>query len=352
MEKNKLLNMALSIILIALVVYILKTLKTIFIPLTFALFLSLLFAPLVRFFEKKHIPKFLIIIILVFIIFITFNVLGTIVYTSLSSFSKNFPKYEEKITVAAQNLIYKLEIPKESLRDYIQNKINWFDIADKLSLSKVITKTMGSFLTFFINLLLTIIFMIFIVQERSIIFGRIYKVITEKHKRRSIELLERMERQVGKYIVSKTIISLMTGLIGMFFVQIYGIDFVVISGLLLFILNYIPSLGSFIASAFPVIISLVEYGLGWQTFAISISLGALQITMGNIVEPKVMGSGLNLSPLVILISLIFWFWIWGPVGMILAIPMTSAINIMIREVSFLKVLSAIISSDVTPVIKS
>jgi len=345
MEKNKLLNVALSIIVVALVVYILKTLKTIFIPLTFALFLSLLFAPLVRFLENKKFPKFLIIITLVLIIFITFNGIGTVVYTSVASFSKNFPKYEEKITQAMQNVIYKLEIPKESLKDYIQNKINWLDIANKLSLSKTITGTMGSFITFFINLLLTIIFMIFIVQERSIIFDRIYKVITEAYKRKSIKLLERMEKQVGKYIVSKTIISLITGLVGMFFVKIYGIDFVVISGLLLFILNYIPNLGSFIASAFPIIISMVEYGLGWQTFAISISLVSLQIAMGNIVEPKIMGSGLSLSPLVILISLIFWYWIWGPVGMILAIPITSAINIMIREVPSLRVFSAIISSE-------
>lgn len=271
--------------------------------------------------------------------------MGTVVYTSVASFSKNFPQYEEKITLSLQKLIYKLEIPKESLKNYIQNKINWFDIANKLSLSKIITGTMGSFITFFINLLLTIIFMIFIVQERSMIFDRIYKVITEKHKRRSIELLERMEKQVGKYIVNKTIISLITGLVGMFFVKIYGIDFVIISGLLLFILNYIPSLGSFIASSFPIIISLVEYGLGWQTFAIAISLGALQVTMGNIVEPKLMGSGLRLSPLVILISLIFWFWVWGAVGMILAIPITSAINIMIREIPSLQVLSAIISLD-------
>ncbi len=345
MNENKLLNITLGIIVTALVVYILKTLKSIFIPLTFAIFLSLIFAPLVEYLKKKRFPQFLIIIILVLIIFITFNMIGTIIYTSVASFAKNFPSYEEKITLTIQNFIYKLEIPKESLKEYIRNKVNWFDIADKLSLSKVITNTMGTFINFFINLLLTIIFMIFIISERTQISQRISNVITEKRKHKTIKMVQAIERQIMRYIFNKTIISLITGLIGMFFVWLYGIDFVIVSGLLLFILNYIPSLGSFIASAFPIMISLVEYGLGWQTFAITISLILLQITMGNIVEPKLMGSGLRLSPLVILISLIFWYWIWGPVGMILAIPITSALSIMIRQVESLKILSAIISSE-------
>jgi len=345
MNDNKLLNITLSIIVTALVVYILKTLKTIFIPLTFAIFLSLIFAPLVEYLKKKRFPQFLIIFILVFIIFITFNMIGTVIYTSVASFAKNFPTYEEKITLTIQNFIYKLEIPKESLKEYIRNKVNWFDIADKLSLSKIITNTMGTFINFFINLLLTIIFMIFIISERSLISKRISNVITEKRKNRSIKMVRAIERQIMRYIFNKTIISLATGLIGMFFVWLFGIDFVIVSGLLLFILNYIPSLGSFIASGFPVMISLVEYGLGWQTFAIAIALILLQITMGNIVEPKLMGRGLRLSPLVILISLIFWYWIWGPVGMILADPITSTLSIMIKQVDSLKIVSAIISAE-------
>ena len=345
MNDNKLLNITLGIIVTALVVYILKTLKSIFIPLTFAIFLSLIFAPLVEFLQKKKFPQFLIVIILVFIIFITFNMVGTVIYTSISSFAKNFPNYEQKITLTIQNFIYKLEIPKESLKEYIRNKVNWFDIANKLSVSKIITNTMGTFINFFINLLLTIIFMIFIISERNQISQRITNVITEKRKKKSVKMIRAIEHQIMKYIFNKTLISLATGLIGMFFVWLFGIDFVIISGLLLFILNYIPSLGSFIASSFPIVISLVEYGLGWQTFAISIALVLLQVTMGNIVEPKLMGSGLRLSPLVILISLIFWYWIWGPVGMILAIPITSTLSIMIRQVDSLKIVSAIISSE-------
>jgi predicted PurR-regulated permease PerM len=119
----------------------------------------------------------------------------------------------------------------------------------------------------------------------------------------------------------------------------------VISGLLIFILNYIPNFGSIVASAFPIIICFIQYGISWQLIAISITLVSTQMIMGNFVEPKVMGTGLKLSPLFVLIALIFWFWVWGPVGMILAVPITSAINLIIKEIPSLKIVSAFISSE-------
>ncbi len=335
----------LGIISLAIVVFILKELRTIFIPLTFAIFLSFLFQPLNRFLLNKKIPVGLTILLMVIIILVSFTLMGTIVYTSVSSFVTEFPKYETQITEMFQKLIVQLEIPVEKVMDYLKNKVNWLQLANRFSLSKIISGTMGTFIDFLVKLLLTVAFMIFIVLERTKLIKRVEKVLTEKEAGHFTNVLIKIEESVKTYLVNKTFISLFTGLISMFFIAVMGIDFAVISGLLIFILNYIPHLGSIVASAFPMIICFIQFGISWQLIAISIALISTQMIMGNFVEPKIMGTGLKLSPLFVLITLIFWFWVWGPVGMILAVPIFSAMNLIIKEIPSLKIVSAFISSE-------
>jgi predicted PurR-regulated permease PerM len=334
-----------GIISLAIVVIILKELKTIFIPLTFAVFLSFLFQPLNRFLLNKKIPVGITILLMVIIILVSFTLMGTIVYTSVSSFVTEFPKYEEQITDMFQKLIVQLEIPVEQVMDYLKNKVNWLQLADRFSLSKIISGTMGTFIDFLVKLLLTVAFMIFIVLERTKLIKRVEKVLTKDEAKHSTNVVVKIEQSVKTYIVNKTFISLITGLISMFFIAVLGIDFAVISGLLIFILNYIPNLGSIVASAFPMLICFIQFGISWQLIAISTALISTQMIMGNFVEPKMMGTGLKLSPLFVLIALIFWFWVWGPVGMILAVPISSATNLIIKEIPSLKIVSAFISSE-------
>ncbi|RLC54254.1 MAG: hypothetical protein DRH79_01165 [Candidatus Cloacimonadota bacterium] len=335
----------LGIIVMVIAIYILRTLKGIFIPLTFAIFLSMLFQPLNRFLHEHKIPMWINIFVMVIIILILFTGMGTIIYTSVSSFVTEFPKYEEQISNMVEKLFMTFEIPVEEVTYYLKNKVNWLQLADKMSLSKVISSTMGNFIDFMVKLLLTVAFMIFIVLERTKIFERINKVITEDEAAHSTIVTQDIERSVKTFIINKTLISLATGLISMFFIAIFGVDFVVISGFLIFILNYIPNFGSIVASGFPILICFLQYGLSWQLIAITATLIGTQMTMGNFVEPKIMGNELKLSPLVVLLSLIFWFWVWGPVGMILAVPFTSAFNLILKEIPSMRVISAIISSE-------
>ena len=334
-----------GVISLAIVVVILKELRAIFIPLTFAVFLSFLFQPLNRFLLNKKIPVGITILLMVIIILVSFTLMGTIVYTSVSSFVTDFPKYEAQITEMFQELIVQLEIPVEQVMDYLKNKVNWLQLADRFSLSKIISGTMGTFIDFLVKLLLTVAFMIFIVLERTKLIKRVEKVLTKDEAEHSTNVVVKIEQSVKTYIVNKTFISLITGLISMFFIAVLGIDFAVISGLLIFILNYIPNLGSIVASAFPILICFIQFGFSWQLIAISTALISTQMIMGNFVEPKMMGTGLKLSPLFVLIALIFWFWVWGPVGMILAVPITSTFSLIIKEIPSLKIVSAFISSE-------
>jgi predicted PurR-regulated permease PerM len=345
MKQDKLLYFTSGIILTGFFIYVLKTLQAIFIPLTFAIFFQLLFAPYSRFLETKKVPNFIIIFTIVAIIFISVTLVGSVVYASVFSFINDFPKYETKSIIYLNQIINKLELPIDDVKQYLTNKVNWLEIANRLSVTEIFSKSMGTFMDFIVKLLLTVIFLIFIIAERNKIFKRIAKVITPEEVSYTNIVIQKIEFQVKSYVINKTLISLATGLFGMFFVYIFGIDFVIVSGLLLFVLNFIPSIGSFVASAFPILICVIQYGFGWRFIGIAVLLGTLQTIMGNFIEPKLMGTELHLSPLIVLISLIFWFWVWGTVGMIIAIPITSALSLVIKEIKPLRVISAIISEE-------
>jgi predicted PurR-regulated permease PerM len=112
---------------------------------------------------------------------------------------------------------------------------------------------------------------------------------------------------------------------------------------LLFVLNFIPNVGSIIASGIPIIICTLQSGVDFRTISFSLLIISTQMLFGNVLEPKIQGDNLNLSPITVLIALIFWGWVWGIVGMILAVPITSGINIILKQFDPNNLVSAVIS---------
>ena len=154
-----------------------------------------------------------------------------------------------------------------------------------------------------------------------------------------------IEDQVQHYLLIKTFISMLTGFIGGTILIIGGIDFAIFSALLIFILNFIPNFGSIIATLFPLLIGILQYGFSLRVLLVFIGLMLTQFIIGNVVEPRITGKSLNLSPIVILISLILWGYIWGIVGMMLAVPLTSALKIFFQNIPLLKPIAELISAD-------
>ncbi len=333
---------SLGLISATIIVLLLKTLKSIFIPLTFALLLTFLFAPLHRFLSKKKIPPTFTIFLTVILIFLGFTIVGIIVYSGASSFVTEFPKYEKQMVSLFQDVLFKLNLPQAGVKEYI-SKIDLNIILQKLSISSVISTTMGTFVDFLVKLLLTIIFMLFIIAGKEDFIDKFNSNSSQHYFSQPDVIYQKIESQVNKYLRNKTLLSLLTAVLSMIIIGILRIDFVIFSGLLIFILNFIPNFGSIIATLFPITICFLEYRFGWQLLTATITLSSLQFLIGNVIEPKVQGNKLNLSPLIILISLIFWAWIWGPVGMVLAVPLTSAIKIILNEFESLKVISLLMS---------
>jgi predicted PurR-regulated permease PerM len=137
-------------------------------------------------------------------------------------------------------------------------------------------------------------------------------------------------REVRHYLAIKTWISLATGFLVTVFLVSIGLDYAILWGVLAFMLNYIPTLGSIIAAVPAILLAYIQLGGGW---AVGVTAGylAVNLIMGNLIEPRVMGQGLGLSTLVVFLSLLFWGWVLGPVGMVLSVPLTVTLRIALES---------------------
>ncbi len=346
----KIISFSLLLISTSIVVLALKNMQSLFIPLMFAVFFTFLFDPFHRFLTRKKVPNSLAVLIVLIIVFSVMYLIGYLIFLGSQSFVSEFPKFEAILSKRFNSTIdlVKVYLPnlKENFKDYIF-KIDWASMWDRLSISKILKTTMGTFVDFLVKILLALVFMLFLMASKDRLVAALE--IAQKEKNGNSNLtrsLREIESSIGKYFAVKSLISLGTALVGMLFMGFFGIDFVLFSGLLLFFFNFIPNFGSITASAFPVLVGFLEYGLSWQPFAIAIALAVTQFSFGNLIEPKYIGNTLNISPLFILLSLIFWAWVWGAVGMVLAIPLTSCINLIIKEIPSMRTVSILLSGDV------
>jgi Predicted permease len=134
---------------------------------------------------------------------------------------------------------------------------------------------------------------------------------------------------VQRYLGIKTGASLATGLLVGAFNLAIGLDFYILWGVLAFVLNYVPSIGSIVAAVPPVALALVQLGPGWAVAVLIVYIG-VNLTIGNFIEPRILGRRLGLSPLVVILSLFFWGWVWGPAGMLLSVPMTVVVKLLLE----------------------
>jgi predicted PurR-regulated permease PerM len=337
-------NIGMAVGLAVLLAIIMKTLAPILKPFFIALFLSYLLYPIVEYLVKKKIPKFLAYTLVFLLIFGLFYVLGAIITVQVNEFIDNLDVYKARLTDLFTQLtafLQKYSILERFGFDSGLTDFGKFSpleklqelILSKLDLSKAtgyIGSSVGSFLDIVANILIVAFFMIFLLLEIDRLPARI-KYAYGEDSDLIIEVVEEVDRSVRKYLVVKTLVSMITGITYSIVLWIAGVDFFLLWGLLAFLLNYIPYIGSYIATIFPILVALILLP-PLTVLIILIILLAIQMAMGNFVEPKLLGRELNLSPVVVLISLAFWGWLWGLTGMFLSIPITSSVKIIMEYI--------------------
>ena len=344
---NRYLRNLLILVVAVITIFFLKELRNIFIPLFLAIFFAFLFGPIVSFLTQKKVPNFVIMILLLIIVTVVLFLLGTIIFASVSSFANEFPKYQDKFIITFNNLLAQLKIPIEDAQYFFKDKVNWFELADRISLQSFITSIMGNFLDFIVALILMVLLMMFMLSERKNLGERLEGVLLKYRGHIKPGIVKEIQKKIQTYVSRKTIISLGTAVSAMIICSFFKLDFVIIIGLITFILNYIPSIGSIIATIFPLSIYLLQYGFGGNFIFVSTLLITSQFLFGNVLDPRYLGQGLKLSPLFIIVSLFFWNWLWGPIGMILCVPFQSIIALILQNSGGAHVIRALMGETIS-----
>jgi predicted PurR-regulated permease PerM len=340
MKGNRVITASLVIIVVFIVGVVLRLAKPVLFPFFLAIFLSFVLSPALDFLTRLKIPKAISIIFILIITFFVIYLLGILFYSSGKSFASEFPKYGQKISSILSSIQERLK-----LAGYARDPLDWVGQLDINRVGSFLLSSLGPFFSFISNLFLIFIFLIFILAGRGKTKEKIQASLSTSRSAKIIDVLQKIDNQIQRYLAIKTIVSFLTGVMATVILMIFGVDFAIVFGFLTFLLNYIPNIGSIIAMVLPLTIAAFQFESLWPAFWILIILGSIQMTMGNFIEPRLMGEGLGLSPLLVLFSLFFWGWLWGLPGMILAVPIAAIIKIVCSNIPSLEFVAALMSKE-------
>ncbi len=292
--------------------------QPILVPFLLALFLAVLTTPAVRWLVRYRVPTPLAIGAVVLLVFIVLYGISSLVISSTEEFFRRMPEYEEKLDGWLQLLRERLPWLTGDLRSSLQSIAP--DSDNLLGVVSALFSGLGGIL---VALVLTVFILIFMLDEAQGAHAKLNRALGDD---RSAEYARRFTSMVQRYLVIKSFISAITGLLVWGFLKLLQVDYPILWGTLAFVMNFIPNIGSLIAAIPAVFLATVQQGL--SGFAISlIGFGAINALIGNLLEPRMMGRSLDLSTLVVFLSLIFWGWVLGPVGTLLAVPLTVVVKI-------------------------
>jgi predicted PurR-regulated permease PerM len=304
-----------------------------------SLFIAVISAPVLFWLKRKGCPTGLALVLVILVILSSGMLLVAVVGTSLNDFSSALPAYQTRLLQQAGALFTWLEgkgieVPHRVLLQY-------FDPGAAMRLAASILTSLSGVLTNAFFILLTVVF---ILLEASSFPEKLRSILEDPEN--SFIHLNKFVETVKRYIAIKTLVSLLTGVFITVWLQILGVDFALLWGLLAFMLNYVPTLGSFIAAIPAVLLTLVQLGVGPALLA---GLGYLvvNLVMGNVLEPGLMGRRLGLSTLIVFLSLVFWGWVLGPIGMLLSVPLTMTLKIALESREETRKISFLLGSETT-----
>jgi AI-2 transport protein TqsA len=324
---------AASIVIIAGVV----AARAIITPLILAIFVSIICAQPVAWLIKKKIPQPLAIFLVLLGLIALVGSVGLLLGSSFYQFSKNIPTYTASLNSVFETTLDRFNIAEDFLSiDFLKEKID---------VSKVFGFTagaIGQLVSILSNSFIILLVTVFILAESSA-FGLKAKLL-EKIYGKPLDFLTDFRKSVRRYLSLKTVISFATGVFITIWLTIIGVDFALLWGVMAFFLNFIPNIGSIIAAIPPTFLALVQFGPSGVIFTV-LGFFIVNTVFGNILEPRILGKGLSLSPLFVFLSLIVWGAMLGIIGMFLAVPLTLIMKIGFNQVEGTKWISILMSSE-------
>ncbi len=312
-----------SLACVVVIVAGLKAASSLLVPFLLAMFVAITCAPLLSWLRKHKVPTALAVLCIICLIALFALLVVVFLGASITDFSSRLPEYQKQLSGKISEYLLWVddlgaEIPSTTVSDIFNPGLVMSLIGNTLARLRVV-------LTNTVFILLTVIFILFEITS----FPRKIAVAFDDSER-SLDQLERIGANINRYLAIKSVTSGLTGVLVGVFVWIMGLDFPLLWGVLAFLLNYIPTIGSFIAAIPALLLALVQLdGAGF----LMVCLGYVLINFGvsNGLEPRLFGKGIGLSTLVVFVSLVFWGWVLGPIGMLLSVPLTMIVKIAMED---------------------
>ena len=359
-----------------------KAAASLLVPALMAGFLAIICWPPLKWLQDHRVPTIVALLIIVLAIAIVGGLVGGLIGTSVNDFISDLPKYEEGLRAQQKAFVEWIEDKGVKVPKWLQSKLPTddgqtmpavadiesdmapnegnapnalivktsnenatddeqpvFNIGYAVRMFGNLVGTLNSFMRNGVVILLILVFMLFeaagLPAKMAAISGR---------DQGDAEGTNQIADRIRRYVALKTIISLLTGALIVLLLKILGVKYAVMWGVLAFFFNFIPTIGSFIAAVPAVLFAMLDGGLSTAVWA---GAGFLTVNgvVGNIIEPRVLGRGLGLSTLVVFLSLVFWGWVFGPIGMLLSVPLTMIAKIAAESSPETRWLSILLSSD-------
>ena len=340
LEQRRTTNILLLIIVVPLVFYLLKILSFIFIPLVFSMFIALLFLPLMRWLGKLKVPRFISIIIVVLLIFGGLKIGVELIQLS-----------SKQIMASDSDFFAKAELKLSDAKFYLENNFGITFRENKDILSQFFQKdSIGSTVDFLRKFLTTILMTAFFVVlwlAESINVHKLLNNTILKKKHASIKAFMKIERDLNMFIKVKVLVSLLTGIGTGLACVFFDVSFPIFWGLFAFVINFVQMVGSFVTVILLSIFAFVELETTSTLFFFILAITGVQVLFGAILEPIFMGKSFSINVIAVLVMLMFWGFLWGIPGLIMAIPITVFLKILLEQFPSTKIIASLLSGNET-----
>lgn len=331
-------NAAITAAAVVVVIFGMQMASVLLVPFLIASFLALITVRPMLWLQQKRVPSFLAALIIVTSIMLLMAVVGTILGSSIAEFTAALPGYQARLDVIVDG-VFNFATKHLNGDESMESLADMVDPGWAMGLAASILNSLKDVLT---NTFLIIFTMIFMLLEVSSVGIKV-----EAAFGRSADSLDRPReflQNLGRYLGIKTIVSFATGICAGVLTWSLGLDFPLLWAMLAFLFNYVPTIGSIIAAVPAVLLALVQLGPG-AAGATAIGFAAINVAFGNIIEPRLMGYGVGISPLIVFVGLVFWGWVFGPVGMLLSVPLTMTLKLALESDANTRWIAILIGSE-------
>ena len=328
----------------AIMIFIFKAGGEILLPFIIAVFIFILFNPMLNKLDRLKVPNLLsiitvlVLVALIFVLFVytVFQMVNTLL-SRLGIYAERVAEFDAFISVYLARLF---DADPEGYSFLSSLNIDWLSL-----LRGYLTSFSTRFLGIMSDAMMCFVYLLFLLMERRSFTPKLMAILSRDKGERFSKLAMKMNRQVSKYIFLKIIISAATGVMFYLVSLLTGLDFALVWGVLAFVLNFIPTIGSIIVTVGTIVMAIIQFMPEWgYVIYVGIMMISIEMIIGNILDPKLQGVQLNISPVAILVSLALWGYIWGMVGMFLAVPLTSMIQIVCANIPALKPVAIFLST--------